>query len=100
MLIIAGSETTATLLAGATFLLLQQPETLRKLTREVRSAFATEDEIDMTSVNKLPYLFACLDEALRMYPPVAVGLPRVCPKGGAEVSGHFVPEDVSTLVIW
>ena len=29
-----------------------------------------------------------------MYPPVAVGMPRVVPKGGANIAGTFVPEDV------
>jgi cytochrome P450 len=82
-------------MAGATYLLLQNPEALRKLTEEIRTAFAREDEIDLTSVNKLTYLFACLDEALRMYPPVAVGLPRVCPLGGAEILGEHVSEGVS-----
>lgn len=30
-----------------------------------------------------------------MYPPVPTGLPRVVPKGGAVISGRFVPENVS-----
>jgi hypothetical protein len=30
-----------------------------------------------------------------LYPPVAVGLPRVAPKGGAEVCGRYVPGGVS-----
>lgn len=100
VLIIAGSETTATLLSGVTFLLLQRPETLKKLTEEVRTTFKTEGEIDLTSVNKLTYMFACLDEALRMYPPVPLGLPRLSPKGGAQVSGHFIPQDVSRKAPW
>lgn len=37
-------------------------------------------------------MLACLREALRRYPPVAGPLPRVVPKGGAHIAGHFVPE--------
>ena len=95
ILIIGGSETTATLLSGVTYYLLTNPEAMRKLTAEIRSSFRSEDEIDFVSVSALPYLLACLDEALRMYPPVPNGLPRTVPKGGATVAGHFVPEDVS-----
>ena len=95
ILIIGGSETTATLLSGVTFFLLTNPEALKKLTAEIRSAFRSEDEINFVSVSALPYLLACLDEALRMYPPVPNGLPRTVPKGGATVAGHYVPEDVS-----
>lgn len=71
ILIITGSETTATLLSGITYWLLKTPETLSKATHEVRSAFRSEDGIDFLSASaKLPYMLACLDEALRRYPPV------------------------------
>lgn len=93
ILIIAGSETTATLLAGVTFLLLTNPDKMEKLVNEVRTAFESETEITLTSVaGKLPYMLACLNEALRRYPPVAIGLPRVTPEGGAIIDGKFVPE--------
>ncbi|POS74303.1 cytochrome P450 [Diaporthe helianthi] len=92
ILITAGSETTATLLSGATYLLASNPETLRKLTAEVRSTFKTEEEIDFSSVSKLQYMLACLDEALRVYPPAPLGLPRETPKGGGTIAGYYVPE--------
>lgn len=95
ILIAAGSETTATLLSGATFLLLTHPETLSSLTEEIRSNFKSEDEINFSTVNDLPYLKACLDEALRLYPPTPGGLPRTVPKGGAVICGKHIPEDVS-----
>ncbi|KAK0624940.1 cytochrome P450 [Bombardia bombarda] len=93
ILIIGGSETTATLLSGVTFLLLTNPTALATLTAEVRSAFKSEDDITFSSVSVLPYLLACLDEALRMYPPVPTGLPRVVPRGGASICGNYVPEN-------
>lgn len=73
---------------------------LAKLSDEVRSSFKTEEEIDLVSVNKLTYMLACLDEALRVYPPVSMGLPRVTPKGGATICGKFVPENVSSPLIF
>jgi cytochrome P450 len=94
IILLGGSETTATLLAGVTWLLLQNPAALARVTQEVRSAFTTEAEITITSVSTLPYMLACLNEALRIYPPVASGLPRRVPKGGAFIGGVFVPENV------
>lgn len=70
-------------------------DALEKLTAEVRGAFKSEDEIDFMSVSNLPYLLACLDEALRMYPPVPTGLPRVVPPAGASIAEHYVPGGVS-----
>jgi cytochrome P450 len=84
-------------LSGFFFLIGSHPEVLAKLTKEVRSSFNNEEEITLTSVGQLEYMLACLDEALRMYPPVPIGMPRVVPKGGFRIAGHMVPEDVSVL---
>lgn len=46
-LIVAGSETTATLLSGVTYLLLKHPMVLSKLQREVRETFATGKDITL-----------------------------------------------------
>lgn len=92
VLMVAGSETTATLLSGVTYQLLKNPEVLKKLVAEIRSAFAHGNEITMVSVNNLKYQLAVLDEALRIMPPVATALVRLVPSGGGEeVGGHFVP---------
>ncbi|KAI1471816.1 cytochrome P450 [Daldinia caldariorum] len=96
ILVIAGSETTATTLSGATSLLLSHPDILEKLQREVRSSFKSADEITITSVNKLHYMLAVLNEALRLYPPVMAGLVRTVPRGGEQIAGRYVPE--GTLV--
>ncbi|RYP44053.1 hypothetical protein DL768_009447 [Monosporascus sp. mg162] len=98
-LIIAGSETTATLLSGAVYLLTTNPDKLSKLAREVRDKFASDDEITLLSVNDLPYMLACLNESLRLYPPVAVGNPRQVPRGGASVLGKFIPEN-TVVAVW
>ncbi|KAI1403738.1 putative cytochrome P450 [Hypoxylon fuscum] len=91
ILVLAGSETTATTLSGATYLLLTNPDILAKLNQEVRSAFSSVDEININSVNKLTYMLAILNESLRLYPPVTSGLVRVVPAGGEQIAGHFVP---------
>lgn len=98
IIIIAGSETTATLLSGATYLLLKNPAKMKELVNEVRTTFDKESDVNLTSVNKLTYMLACLDEALRLYPPVPTGLPRTVPEGGATVRGEFLPEKVSSLL--
>lgn len=97
LFMLAGTETTATLLSGLTFILLKHPERLRRLTDEVRSSFPSEGGMDMSSLSRLEYLGACIEEGLRLYPPVTVGLPRTVPSGGATVCGHWVPGGVSFI---
>lgn len=94
LLLIAGSETTATLLSGVTFLLLKHPEWLKRVTDEVRSSFGSDQDITLMSVGKLECMLACLDEAMRHYPPVPSGLPRTVPQGGASICGSHIPEHV------
>jgi len=91
--IVAGSETTATLLSGLTHYLSETPQAWNRLKTEVRGSFKSEDEITMRSTSALPYLFACLEESLRMYPPAAVTPPRLSP--GATVNGEYIPKEVS-----
>lgn len=55
VLIVAGSDTAATLLSGLIYLLLKNPGCLHKITHEVRSTFSSEDEICFSSVQNLPY---------------------------------------------
>lgn len=66
LLITAGSETTATLLSGTTYLLLTNREKYNKLTSEIRSAFSSEDEITLSRVDQLKYLLAVFSEGFRM----------------------------------
>ncbi|KAI1343972.1 putative cytochrome P450 [Xylariaceae sp. FL0016] len=90
ILVLAGSETTATTLSGATYLLLTHHEIMERLKKEVRSSFKDASEININSVNNLTYMLAILNEALRLYPPVTSGLVRMVPPEGATIAGHYV----------
>lgn len=94
LLVIAGSETTATLLSGVTYLLLAHPECYKKLLDHVRTTYPTEEDINMLSVGQDKYLLAVLNEALRLYPPVPTNVARLVPKGGVEIEGYHMPEQV------
>jgi cytochrome P450 len=93
--IVAGSETSTTLLSGLTYYLLKNPDILRNLQMEVRRAFQDPVSINSDSSSKLPYLFAIIEEGLRIFPPVAFGPPRISP--GATVDGHYIPTGVSPI---
>ena len=94
LFMIAGTETTATLLSGLTYLLLSNPKTMTKLVREIRGAFTSDTEISMEALARLPYLNDCIKEALRRYPPVPTGLSHITPADGSTICGHFVPPGV------
>lgn len=95
---LAGTETTATLLSGLTWHLLKNPSKLDLLTREIRLAFARDQEITIERLQQLKYLQACIEEGLRMFPPVSNGLPRVVPSSGIRVADQDIPPGVSLSV--
>lgn len=96
--LLAGSETTATLLSAATYLLLKNPVVLQKLKDEVRGKWKSYDQITLEQVNNTPYLIAVLQEALRYFPPVPTGFERRVGKGGEFVNGYWLPEGTAACV--
>ena len=93
-LLVAGSETMSSWLAGTTNYLSKDRRVSARLAEEIRR-FTNEGDITIDSVTQLPYLTAVLNEGLRMCPPVPCGLTRIVPKGGAWISDRWVPEGVS-----
>jgi cytochrome P450 len=92
VLMIAGSDTTATALSSTLYYLSRNPSALAKLRHEIRSTFNSPDEIVTGKVlADCHYLKACVDEGMRMAPPVSGLLPREA-LASFEVDGHVVPE--------
>ncbi|GME30024.1 hypothetical protein LQ345_000377 [Neofusicoccum parvum] len=96
--VIAGSETTATTLTVVTYYVGRNSEILKRLQQEIRGKFHKYEDIDGSSTAQLRYLHAVCLEALRIFPPLALGLPRVVPAGGDTVDGHWLPGGRQTIV--
>ncbi|KAJ5971210.1 uncharacterized protein N7479_001128 [Penicillium vulpinum] len=95
ILIVAGSETSATLLSGCIFYLCSSPHVMSRLVAEIRSTFKQDSEMTFRAVEDLKYMDAVIEESLRIYPPFVTNLSRVVPRGGALVNGRFVPENTT-----
>ncbi|KAL8793908.1 MAG: hypothetical protein Q9195_003527 [Heterodermia aff. obscurata] len=91
LLLVAGSETVATLLSGATYHLLRNPPVYTRLQTELRTAFPTEKAINFDSLARLPYLDAVLTESLRLYPPAVASLQRTTGPEGDLIAGNYIP---------
>ncbi len=92
-----GSDTTSAALSALFFYLSRNSRCYRKLSDEIRSSFATGNEIRSgPSLSSCHYLRACIDEALRMFPPIPGTLWREQVQGSEEVGplvidGHIIP---------
>ncbi|KAF7185707.1 Cytochrome P450 monooxygenase [Pseudocercospora fuligena] len=98
LFIVAGSETTANLLSGLFARLIWNPDKYQRLVDEIRSSFKSEDEIVYEKLSKLTYLNACIEEGLRIHPPVPTGLLRTVPKEGDTIDGQWIPGGTSVAV--
>lgn len=98
-LMIGGCETTPNLLSGLFFYLIKNPEFYRAVNKEVRSNFASEEDITMERIFGMPILEACIQEAFRLYSPIGSGVDRMVPKGGAVIAGQRVPEDTVVTIL-
>jgi len=95
---LAGSETTSSALAGLFARLIYNPPTHQKLVQEIRAAFASKDDICHEKISQLPYTNACINEALRVHPPVPAGPLRRVPGQGSTIDGHWVPGGTTVSV--
>ncbi|KAJ1963504.1 hypothetical protein GGI12_002013 [Dipsacomyces acuminosporus] len=92
LLLVAGSETSANTLMTTVHLLMLYPLCFKRAVEEVRSAFDKDHLITFAEAKtKLPYLEACIYESLRHSPVTGGQWPRVAPKEGASLGGHFIP---------
>ena len=92
-LIVAGSDTTSTTLAGVFYYLSQnQGGAYERAAAEVRSTFASLEDIRIgTKLATCSYLRACVEETLRLSPPTGSALWREVSQGGTVIAGRFVP---------
>ncbi|KAI0107510.1 cytochrome P450 [Nemania sp. FL0031] len=78
---------------GVLLFLTQEPKYYKFLVEEVRNTFSSYDDITLTTTAQLPYVGACLEEAIRLFATNTTGLPRYSP--GATVDGHYISKGVT-----
>ena len=95
LLVLAGSETSATTLTSATYYSLNHPPVFERLKSEIRDTFDHDpSSVTVSAVSELPYLNAVITEALRLHPTNPVSVPRQVDRP-VEICGIMVPPGVS-----
>ncbi|KAK1712421.1 cytochrome P450 [Colletotrichum lupini] len=89
---IGGTETTTAATSALTYLLLTHPSKMATLRAELDAVVEDpQEDLTFTRLRKLPYLNACIEEAMRVYPPAPTPMPRMVPPRGRIVCGRHVP---------
>jgi cytochrome P450 len=94
--ILAGSDTVNGSLSCAFYYLICNPAVYEHLQEEVDAAFPSgEEPLDVVKLTHMEWLNACINETLRLQPPVPSGSGRILAKGkGAKMIGKWlIPEE-------
>lgn len=98
LVLLAGADTTGTAFQALIQCLISNPESYRRLMREIDladknnllSAIPQYDEV----TTHLPYYIACVKEAMRLCPSAPNIFPRYVSEPGLDLYGKFVPPGV------
>jgi cytochrome P450 len=91
---VAGNDTVSITLTAIFYHLAANPSSLARLHQELDQATtegALSPIITYKEAASLPYLSAVINEGFRIHPLFGYPVPRVVPKGGAEVCGRWWP---------
>ncbi|TQS32065.1 hypothetical protein Golomagni_07632, partial [Golovinomyces magnicellulatus] len=89
--IVAGSDTTATVIRSTMLHIMTTPRVLAKLLSEIESANLSAEIISDAKARTLPFLQAVIKEGMRIFPPVAGLMAKQAPPQGHYWKGVFIP---------
>ncbi|XP_063681537.1 cholesterol 24-hydroxylase-like [Bolinopsis microptera] len=95
--VVAGTETSAIVMALVLWYLMKNPEISAKVQAEVEEAFGDGDSISFDDINKLPFLEQCIKETMRIHPPAQATL-RVNWNEAATVNGLYIPKEAHIMM--
>ena len=88
-LMVASFETTGAALPWVMYTLAMHPEEQKLARSEIAKVIEGKDDIEPADISNMPYLSACIKEAMRLHTPV----PLVCrvAKQATEIGGYKIP---------
>lgn len=88
-----GTDTTSGSLAHILYALAQNEDYQQNLFEDLR---AVDFSTDLSVLENIPRLRACVKEGIRWGGTAAAMLPRIVPAGGVELHGKIIPEGVGS----
>ncbi|EKM50591.1 uncharacterized protein PHACADRAFT_263957 [Phanerochaete carnosa HHB-10118-sp] len=101
-MLLAGRDTTASVLSFVVYFLALHPEVMRKLRAEILHTYGPDGRPSVEDMKDLEYLRAVINETMRLFPPVPMNLrlsdsdPHVFPASGSAPK-YFVPPGTGVL---
>ncbi|KAJ2637609.1 hypothetical protein GGF40_002240 [Coemansia sp. RSA 1286] len=97
--LVANSGSTSETMCWTLHHMLLNPITYHKAVLQARSAFSHSHTITYRECKAhLPYIEACIYESMRIHAISGSAVPRVVPKQGITIQGHFLPQGTTVAV--
>jgi cytochrome P450 len=90
-----GSDTVAAGMQSFVYHMIRKPDAWARAYSEVaqavRMGMCRDPVVFYADAQRLDFVQACVKEALRLFGPVPMGLPRIAPKGGLNIGDRTLP---------
>lgn len=98
LIIIAGSDTTAATLTYLFYHLATEKGLLARLRDEIEPILGENGEIEHRNLQNVDLLNGCINETLRLHPPVPSGLYRKAPPEGVQIGQEYIPGNTTLQI--
>ncbi|GJX46226.1 cytochrome P450 76C1-like protein [Tanacetum coccineum] len=96
-IMIAGTETTATLIEWSMSEIMQNYNVLKRVQEELADIVGVNNVVEESHLSKLKYLHATIKETLRLHPVIPLLLPH-SPSKDCTVGGYTIPKGCSVFL--
>lgn len=93
LVIVAGSDTTSATLVYMFNYLARDPTLVEKARKELGPLLREDGTFDNKKANDSEFINGCINEALRLHPPVPTALQRITPPEGITIGDTYIPGD-------
>ncbi|KAH0777698.1 hypothetical protein KY290_009109 [Solanum tuberosum] len=98
--LVAGSDTSASVIIWAMTILIKNPKAMKKVQEEIRNLMGNKNIVNEDDIQNMPYFKAVIKETLRLFPPVPLSIPRESMKISTLEGYEFQPRTIVYVNAW
>lgn len=89
--VVGGTDTTSNSIEFALVEMINNPHVMKKAQQELEAVVGTDNMVEESHLQQLPYLHAVMKESVRLRPTLP-NLASHCPSKSTPVGGFLIPE--------
>nr|XP_004249946.1 cytochrome P450 83B1 [Solanum lycopersicum] len=98
--LLAGSDTSSSVIIWAMTILIKNPKAMKKVQEEIRNLIGNKGIVNEDDIQNMHYLKAVIKETLRLFPPAPLLIPRESMKISTLEGYEFQPRTIVYVNAW